>query len=199
MHLFSGQAFRGLRVGILGGSFNPAHEGHLHISLLALKKMRLHFVWWLVSPQNPLKPEQGMASFAARLAGAKKVAAPFPRIIVTGLESRLGTRFTADTLQKLRLRFPHTRFIWMMGADNLLQIPRWQRWGEIFKNTDIAVFRRPPYFAGAASGKAAQRFAHARLDPRRAALLGTGEKRQWVLFNNQLHSASATQIRSGKR
>src|SRR5262249_13301586 len=96
-HLLSGPAFRGLRIGILGGSFNPAHAGHLHISLFALKAMGLNAVWWLVSPQNPLKSERGMASFEERLRDAQKLAAAHPQIIVSDLEARLGTRFTADT------------------------------------------------------------------------------------------------------
>ncbi|HVY13470.1 MAG TPA: nicotinate-nucleotide adenylyltransferase [Alphaproteobacteria bacterium] len=193
--LLGSHAFRGLRIGILGGSFNPAHEGHLHISLLALKKLRLHAVWWLVSPQNPLKSEQGMAPFAERLKGAQRMAKPHPQIIVTDIEARLGTRFTADTLQKLRARFPATRFVWLMGADNLVQIPRWQRWESIFKMVDIAVFRRPPYFVSAFHGLAATRFAKSRLDARKARLLGTAPKTQWILFNNRLHTASATRIR----
>lgn len=196
-HPLSGSAWRGLRVGLLGGSFNPAHEGHLHISLIALKRLRLHAVWWLVSPQNPLKSDKNMASFESRFKGAEQLTAPHRLLIVSDLEARLGTRFTADTLQKLRTHFPSTRFVWLMGADNLIQIPRWQRWAEIFLRSDVAVFRRPPYFVGAMNGKAAIRFKHQQIAENGAARLGNENEKHWVLFNNRLHSASATQIREG--
>ena len=198
-HLLSAQSWRGLRIGLLGGSFNPAHAGHLHISLLALHRMEVDFVWWLVSPQNPLKSKHGMASFNERLKSAGKITKSHPRIIVSDIEAQLGTRFTADTLKKLQARFPGTRFIWMMGADNLLQIPHWQRWQEIFKTCDVAVFRRPPYFVGASWGLAATRFARQRTDPREAKCLGRGRGPKWILFNNRLHGASSTRIRESMK
>lgn len=198
-HLLSAQRWRGLRIGLLGGSFNPAHAGHLHISLLALNTMKVDFVWWLVSPQNPLKSSKGMATFKERLASAAQISFTHPRIIVSDLEAQLGTRFTADTMAKLRARFPFTRFIWMMGADNLLQIPRWQRWAEIFKTCDVAVFRRPPYFVGASQGLAATRFSKQRRTSSKAKLLGYDDKKQWVLFNNRLHGASSTRIRESMK
>lgn len=195
-HLFSGPHYAGMRIGLLGGSFNPAHEGHIHISLLALKKMRLHQVWWLVSPQNPLKAQKGMAGLNARLDIAKKITATHPHIIVSDLESQLHTRFTADTLAKLKARFPRTEFVWMMGADNLIQLPQWERWHDVFDLADIAVFRRPPYAVGVLRGLAAQRFSHKRIDDRKAALIGKKAKK-WVLFANKLNALSATQIREG--
>jgi nicotinate-nucleotide adenylyltransferase len=197
IHIFTSHAWRNLRVGLLGGSFNPAHEGHLHISLYALKKMRLHAVWWLVSPQNPLKSAKEMAAFERRLEGAAQLVKHHPRIIVTGLEGEIGTRYTADTLAKLRRTFSHTRFVWMMGVDNLLQIPRWQRWTQIFRKTDVAVFRRPPHLANALHGIAALRFKNRRLDPRRATHLGQGKKAHWILLDNSLNQTSATRIREG--
>ncbi|MBF0335509.1 MAG: nicotinate-nicotinamide nucleotide adenylyltransferase, partial [Alphaproteobacteria bacterium] len=145
------------RIGILGGSFNPAHDGHRHISLLALARLRLDEVWWLVSPQNPLKTVAGMAPFAQRLAGARRVAR-HPRIRVTGIEAALGTRFTADTLAVLRRRFPRARFVWLMGEDNLLQIPRWERWLSIFRGVPIAVFARGSFTLKVLGGRAARRF-----------------------------------------
>src|SRR6202008_4200528 len=109
--------------------FNPATGGHLHLSLLALERLNLDEVWWLVSPQNPLKPIAGMAPFAVRLEQARRVAGAHPHIIISDLEARLGTsRYTADTLKLLRRRFPRLRFVWLMGGDNFVQIPRWERW-----------------------------------------------------------------------
>ena len=130
------------RVGLLGGSFNPAHGGHLHVSREALKRLDLDEVWWLVAPQNPLKAVRGMAPFDKRLAGAKRLARD-PRIRVLDLERRLGTRYTVDTVAALRRLFPKIRFVWLMGADNLAQIRHWQRWTRIFAALPIAVFARP--------------------------------------------------------
>ncbi|MBM3560472.1 MAG: nicotinate-nicotinamide nucleotide adenylyltransferase, partial [Alphaproteobacteria bacterium] len=136
--------FRGLRVGLLGGSFNPAHDGHRYVSTEALRRLGLDEVWWLVSPQNPLKPAAGMAPLAERLAGARAVAR-HPRIRITALEARLGTTWTIDTIVALGRRFPGTRFVWLMGADNLVQIPRWRDWSSIFNRIAIAVIARAPY------------------------------------------------------
>lgn len=192
-----------MRIGLLGGSFNPAHEGHVHISLLALKEMGLDAVWWLVSPQNPLKSGTGMAGFDVRFEKAQQITAPHPKIIVSDIETQLGTRFTADTLRHLRLRFQATRFIWMMGADNLIQIPRWQHWQKIFHDCDVAVFRRPPYSVGVLRGMAAQRFHLKRIPPEKAKHIGraSGKSRttRWVLFSNRLNAQSATQIRAEKK
>ncbi len=185
-----------MRIGILGGSFNPAHEGHLHISRLALKDMGLDQIWWMVSPGNPLKSLLGMASFETRFAGAGNIAAQEPRIIVTDIEVQLGTRFTADTLKRLHMRFAQTHFVWIMGADNLLQIPRWQRWREIFETCDVAVYRRPPYAVGCFRGMAAVRFARSRLPARKARVLARGKRKHWVLFSNRLNAQSATNIRA---
>ncbi|MCS6987055.1 MAG: nicotinate-nucleotide adenylyltransferase [Sphingomonadaceae bacterium] len=131
-------------VGLLGGSFNPAHEGHRRLSLAALGRLRLDEVWWLVSPQNPLKPETGMAPLAARLASARKVAR-HPRIRVTDWEARQGTRYTVDTVAALLARFPHLRFVWLMGADNLLELHRWTRWRTLLRRLPVVVAPRPGY------------------------------------------------------
>ena len=130
-----------LKVGLLGGSFNPAHVGHRHISLLALKQLQLDQIWWLVSPQNPLKPHSGMLPFKERQASAQ-IIARHPRIRVTDLEIRLGTCYTIDTLERLHCRWPNYRFVWLMGADNLIQLPRWRRWREIVQIIPIAIFNR---------------------------------------------------------
>lgn len=141
------------RIGLLGGSFNPAHEGHRRISLFALDALGLDEVWWLVSPGNPLKSAKGMAPLSARLASAERMARHAP-IVPTAIETRLRTRFTADTLAKLVRHFPHNRFIWLMGADNLAQFHRWQRWRQIARTLPIAVIARPGYDAPARSAVA---------------------------------------------
>jgi nicotinate-nucleotide adenylyltransferase len=134
-----------IRVGLLGGSFNPAHEGHRWISTEAMRALGLDEVWWLVSPGNPLKDGvSDMAPLAARLASAQAMARG-TRIVPTAIEARLGTRYTADTLRKLVRRFPHHRFVWLMGADNLVHFHRWQHWRTIARTVAIAVIARPGY------------------------------------------------------
>jgi nicotinate-nucleotide adenylyltransferase len=183
-----------MRIGLLGGSFNPAHDGHRAISLAALRALGLDQVWWLVSPQNPLKPARGMASFAARLASAR-MTARHPRIRVSDLERRLGTRYTADTVRRLRA-FRDIRFVWLMGADNLLQLPRWQRWTEIVRTMPFAVLARSTA-RPALAGRAAKRFAAARLDPLVARRLADRRAPAWVFLGIRRHPASATAIRAG--
>lgn len=136
---------RGPLVGLLGGSFNPAHGGHLHISREAIRRLQLDELWWVVSPGNPLKAANGMAPFAIRFAAAHAAAHGHPRIRVTGIEARLGTRYTVDTILALRRRLPHLRFIWLMGADNLATFHRWRGWRAIARAVPIAVFARPRY------------------------------------------------------
>lgn len=187
-----------LRVGLLGGSFNPAHGGHRHVSVTALRRLRLDQVWWLVSPQNPLKPRAGMAPQDQRIARAARVAR-HPRIRVTGLERALGTRYTADTLAKLRPRFPRVRFVWLMGADNLLQIRQWRHWADIFATTPIAIFDRHPYSFKALAGPAARRFARWRRPERQAAHLAEVQPPAWIFLHTRLHPASATALRAVER
>jgi nicotinate-nucleotide adenylyltransferase len=130
--------------GLLGGSFNPAHGGHRAISLNAIDSLHLDELWWLVSPGNPLKPKAGMAPLPARLASARRMARRAP-IRATGIEAELGTRYTIDTLKKLVRRYPDRQFIWIMGADNLVQLPRWRDWRGIARLMPIAVIARPGY------------------------------------------------------
>jgi nicotinate-nucleotide adenylyltransferase len=182
------------RIGLLGGSFNPAHEGHRHISLLALKLLGLHQVWWLVSPQNPLKPSRGMAPFEDRTTEAR-VVARHPLIRVSEIEASLGTRYTADTLQVLNTTHRHMRFVWIMGADNLLQLPGWRRWPDIFESVPIAVFDRPTYSLRALQGKAARRFRGARIHPRQARRLASLTPPAWVFLDRARDPRSATAIR----
>jgi nicotinate-nucleotide adenylyltransferase len=183
------------RIGLLGGSFNPAHGGHFHISKQALARLELDEVWWLVSPQNPLKPERGMAPFAERMASAM-AAAKDPRIKVTDLEARLRTRYTADTVAALKKRFPGVRFVWLMGADNLGQIRRWERWRSIFRAVPIAVFARPTYCLSALSDVAAKRFARWRVWPSQARHLASLAPPAWAFFPTRMDARSATEIRS---
>ena len=196
-HPRSGPAHAGLRIGLLGGSFNPAHAGHRHISLYALKALGLDRVWWLVSPQNPLKPGRDMAPLAERLAEARRVAC-HPRLQVTAIESALGTRYTADTLAALTRRFPRTRFVWLMGADNLRQIPRWRHWTRIFRLVPVAVFARPTYSMDALGGMAARRYARRRVAEHRARELAGLDTPAWTFLRNPLHPASATAIRQAR-
>jgi nicotinate-nucleotide adenylyltransferase len=197
-HPLSGPAWAGRKVGILGGSFNPAHDGHVKMSLIALRRLKLDAVWWLVSPQNPLKSTHGMAQYQDRLQGARDLTAPYPRLLVSDLETRMGTRYTADTLQALKSRFPRTRFVLLFGSDNLIQIPRWQRWPFIFETIPIAVLHREPYSTQARIGKAAHRFAHARLRERDAAGLVGAMPPVWTALNHQPVRLSSTEIRAGR-
>jgi nicotinate-nucleotide adenylyltransferase len=184
-----------MRVGVLGGSFNPAHEGHRHIARLALRRLRLDQVWLLVSPGNPLKPADGMAPLAERLASARTIAEG-RRIIATAIEASLGTRYTMGTLAKLRRRFPRTKFVWMMGADNLEQLPRWNRWLGIAAGSPFAVLPRPTYNHRALAGQAAQRLRPARRASHLAPALAGMAAPAWVFLPTPQHPASATAIRA---
>lgn len=182
------------RVGLLGGSFNPAHDGHRFVAQTALKRLGLDEVWLMVSPQNPLKPESGMAPFTARLAAARRIASG-PHLRASAIETALGTRFTADTLAALARRFPRTRFVWLMGADNLRQVADWDRWTRIFHTLPVAVFARPGYHKSVV-GVASRRFASARLKMTRAKALVRSRLPVWVFFHTQLNPQSGTAIRS---
>lgn len=185
-----------MRIGLFGGSFNPAHAGHLHVSRLALRLLRLDQVWWLVSPQNPLKPTRGMAGLEERLREARAIIGGDQRIVATAVEAGLGTTYTVDTVRALQRRFSGHRFVWLMGADNLVQLPRWRAWRRLFRSVAIAVFDRPTYSIRAVHGKAARRFASARLPERRAQRLVDMAPPAWVFFPGRLHAGSATAIRA---
>ena len=187
-----------MRIGLLGGSFNPAHPGHLAISSFALKRLGLDQVWWLVSPQNPLKSTEDMASLTQRLSFARQLVQD-PRIIVSDIEARLGTHYTIDTLRALKARFPQTHFVWLMGADNLRQIPKWREWQKIFQLVPIAVFRRPLFNAGRGCGKAAQRFKRSWMPAKKAKLLAYAAAPAWVMLDNRLDPHSATALRAARR
>jgi nicotinate-nucleotide adenylyltransferase len=167
--------------------------------LTALKRLDLDEVWWLVSPQNPLKPVAGMAPFAVRLEEARQAAAGHRRIVVSDLENRLGrSHYTADTLKVLRRRFPRLRFVWLMGSDNLAQIRRWERWTQIFETAPIAVFDRPSCSVKALAGLAARRFLRRRVPIYASRRLAEIEPPAWAFFHTRLDPTSATRIRSGR-
>ena len=186
-----------MRIGLLGGSFNPAHAGHRHIIETARRRLRLDQVWLLVSPGNPLKPTKGMAPFAQRLVSAQSIA-DGRRVIATAIEAVLGTRYTFATLRRLLLRFPRVRFVWLMGADILEQLPRWRRWLEIVRRIPFAVLPRPSYNHRALAGQAARRLARARRPARRMVLLPECRAPAWVFLCVPQHAASASAIRASK-
>lgn len=186
------------RIGVLGGSFNPAHEGHRHISLLGLKRLRLDEVWWMVTPQNPLKSTREMAPFEERVRAATQ-AARHPRIRVTDIERRFGTQHTADTLALLLTRFPKCRFVWLMGADNLQQISDWKDWRRIFRLMPIAVFSRPPYSKAALMARSARVFAESRVAEPLARKVVTMQPPAWVFMHTPPHAGSATRIRARQK
>ena len=185
------------RVGLLGGSFNPAHDGHRYISLEGLKRLGLNEIWWLVSPQNPLKSADDMAPLDVRLRQAQR-AARSSRIRVTDVEDEIGTRFSIDTISALERRFKTTSFVWLMGADNLLQMPKWRDWKTIFQSVPIAVFTRSSYSRKALTGAAAKHFADCRIRESAGAELVECSPPAWVFLHTKPHSASATRIRKTK-
>ena len=190
-------ALPGQRIGLLGGSFDPAHAGHLHITEMALRRFRLDRVWWLVSPGNPLKA-QGPAPLAERIAGARRIADD-PRIIVTGIEARLGTRWTADTIAALKARYPGVRFVWLMGSDNLIQFSRWDRWQGIAAQVPVGVIARPGSRTSARTARAARILERWRLPQHEAGRLAEITPPAWVLINVPMTALSSTAIRSARR
>lgn len=193
-----GRRFRGLRIGLLGGSFNPAHGGHRALSLAALETLDLDQIWWLVSPQNPLKSHQETLPKEARLVWARAMADD-PRLVATDLESQLGTRYTIDTLRALSKRFSGTRFVWLMGADNLAQIHRWRGWEAVFRQVPVAVFARPTYSLGSLFGPAASRFRKRRRTGRRIARLPSVHPPAWTFVSRLNDPRSATALRRAGR
>lgn len=188
----------GLKVGLLGGSFNPAHDGHVHLSQIALQRLGLDQVWWLVSPQNPLKPTIGMTPLDQRLEGAKTMARD-PRIWATDLEAALGTEYSIDTVKCLKRLFPKVKFVWLMGADNLIQIPQWRQWTTLFEQLPIAIMGRPTYSLGALNGLAAQRYRRRRVLPGKFRSLASRRTPAWAFIPGPLHLGSATAIRKARK
>jgi len=185
---------KGLAIGLLGGSFNPAHRGHLHISLAALERLDLDEVWWLVSPQNPLKSATDMAPFDERCASAQTHAAD-PRIKVSDFELNAGTTYTVDTLDALAKAHPEHKFVFLIGADILIEFHKWREWRQIFRRIPIAVFARPSFSSRALMSRAAKRFARHRLRERLARRLAWKRAPAWIFMAISLDTTSATKIR----
>ncbi len=188
----------GMRVGLFGGSFNPAHEGHAHVAQTALRRLRLDRVIWLVSPQNPLKSAAETASLAERMDGARAVAGRDPRMVVSDAETRLGVVYTVDLLNRLRLRYPSVKFVWIMGGDNLASFHRWRGWTDIARTLPIAVVARPNALLQSRSAPAARRYAAWRRPSREAGLLADAATPAWTYLRAPLNAASSTQLRAAR-
>jgi nicotinate-nucleotide adenylyltransferase len=187
-------AFPGMRIGLLGGSFNPPHEGHLHISTTAITRLGLDKLWWLVTPGNPLKRTADLPSLAERMALAKPMAT-HPAIEVTGFEAALPSPYAIDTVRFLRRRFPATRFVWIMGGDNLAQMHRWRNWTGLFRTLPILVLDRPGARLRALASPAARRFGAARLPDRAASSLPLMTAPAWIYMSLPLRDISSSALR----
>jgi nicotinate-nucleotide adenylyltransferase len=188
----------GQRIGLLGGSFNPAHDGHRRISLAALARLELDRIWWVVSPGNPLKSHGELQSLPERLAQARKVA-HHPRIIVTSFEAALNSPYTAATLAFLVKRRPNVHFVWLMGADNLVQLRQWRQWEDIFYTVPVAVLDRPGWHMKAMASLPAIRFRRAQIPQTRAAALAGLKPPAWMFLTLPLSKLSSTAIRAQRR
>jgi len=186
------------RIGLLGGSFNPPHEGHREISLAALDRLCLDAVWWLVTPGNPLKDEHVYAPFDQRMRAAQR-AANHEDIVVSDFETRHNLQYTVDTLERLQLLNPDVKFVWLMGADGLVNFHRWKAWERIAALAPIAVFNRPGYGEGALASKAAVALSALRLDEREAAILADAEPPAWVFFADMENPQSSTALRRANK
>ncbi|ACL59594.1 nicotinate-nucleotide adenylyltransferase [Methylobacterium nodulans] len=184
----------GLRVGLYGGSFNPAHAGHLHVSRLALRRLALDRVWWMVSPGNPLKDRRILAPLAERVAGAEAIARD-PRIAVTAFETAIGARYTRESLEWLVRHRPDLRFVWIMGADSLASFHRWQGWRAIARMMPIAVIDRPGFTLRATAAPAGRALDRFRLDERHAARLVRAAPPAWVFLHGPRSDLSSTALR----
>jgi nicotinate-nucleotide adenylyltransferase len=194
-HLKVPLAAPGMRIGLLGGSFNPPHEAHRDISLTALKRLGLDRVWWLVTLGNPLKDVSELPGLAERVEQAEAVAR-HPKIDVTGFDGDTGTGYTIDLLGALTRRFPGVGFVWLMGADNLVGFHRWRSWPEIFKIMPIAVLDRPGFRLKAHASQAARRFAPYYVDESDAAGLALLEPPAWTILSHKLSELSSTELRA---
>jgi nicotinate-nucleotide adenylyltransferase len=188
----------GMRVGLFGGSFNPAHAGHAHVAETALRRLGLDRVIWLVSPQNPLKSASESASLEARIRSARAQARD-PRMIVSDVEAKAGSRYTIDILRMLKQRFPGVRFVWVMGGDNLNSLHAWRGWADILREMPVAVIARPGAELKSRSSPAARRFAFARISSREARTLANRAPPAWLYLRAPFNFASSTALRSRER
>ena len=188
----------GMRVGLFGGSFNPAHDGHAHVAETALKRLGLDRVIWLVSPQNPLKPTHDSASLAVRVASARTQARG-PGMTVSDAERRFGSRYTIDILRILKTRYPRVKFVWIMGADNLKSLHSWRGWVNIMREMPVAVIARPGAEIKSRFSVAAHRFAFARVPSREALTLARRAAPAWVYLRAPLNFTSSTALRARLR
>ncbi|MBS9718456.1 nicotinate-nucleotide adenylyltransferase [Pseudohalocynthiibacter aestuariivivens] len=184
-------------IGLLGGSFDPPHMGHVHISQEAMKRFRLDRVWWLVSPGNPLKT-RGPAPLEKRLDACRKLV-KHPRIEISDFEAKIGTRYTAETLEALFQHYPQQRFVWLMGADNLASFHKWDRWQWIMENIPVGVIARPGDRITARLSPAAKRYARFRLRGRESVYLSRAEPPAWCFINAPMVDISSTDIRAKGR
>jgi nicotinate-nucleotide adenylyltransferase len=188
----------GRRIGLFGGSFDPAHAGHIEVSRVALRALALDEIWWLVSPHNPLKAHTPSSDIHRRIRAARALAAADRRIRVTGIEALLGTTYTAETLERLMPRLRGIHGVWMMGADNLAQFHHWRDWRTIAGRIPIAVFNRPGAALRALSSPAARALWRFRMDPSDAAGLAGSRPPAWVFLPSPHVSLSSTEIRAGR-
>lgn len=184
-------------IGLLGGSFDPPHAGHVHISREALRRFGLDRLWWLVSPGNPLKPH-GPAPLADRLTAARALV-EHPRIVITDFESRAGTRHTAQTLDALRQSATGVRFVWLMGADNLAQFHRWKDWRRIMEGVPVGVLARPEHRISARLSPAARIYRHKQLPAHASHLLGRATVPAWCFLNVPMVDVSSSALRARAR
>jgi nicotinate-nucleotide adenylyltransferase len=182
-------------VGLLGGSFDPAHSGHVHITREALRRFGLDRVWWLVSPGNPLKA-RGPAPMARRMERARQLMR-HPRVTVTDIESQLGLRYTAQTIRRLTRLYPGLHFVWLMGADNLAQLHRWEDWRDIMEAVPVGVIARPGQRIAARTSPAARIFRAAKVPASEAHRLGRMKAPAWAFVNVPMQDASSSAIRAG--
>ena len=192
------QAYRGMRVGLFGGSFNPPHDGHRLVALQALKRLGLDAVWLLVSPGNPLKDHADLRPLEERV-GAARAVMHHPAIRVTGFEAARGFTYTYETLRFLKTAFPEVKFVWIMGADNLGQLHRWERWTEIIRLMPMAIYVRPGSTHVAPISRAATRLAHYRIDESDARLLADLEPPAWVYLHGLTSPLSSSRLRDGQK
>ncbi|MFD0858815.1 nicotinate-nucleotide adenylyltransferase [Roseovarius aquimarinus] len=185
---------RGQVIGLLGGSFDPPHEGHVHITREALKLFGLDAVWWLVSPGNPLKAH-GPAPLPRRMEAARAIMR-HPRVHVSDIEGRIGARYTADTVTALQEACPEIRFVWLMGADNMVQFHRWQDWRSIMESVPIGILARPGARLAARASVAARIYEHARVPLGAARRLGRMEAPAWCFANVPMVTLSSSRLRA---